>query len=440
MGGFGLGAVRASLAALAAGVLTVAALVAPAAATSSTCASSGKCYLVSASPASIAAGASESFSFAVTNEATTQTLGSIQITAPTGFALTGASGPAGTSSYTSSAALFLNLSLSPGQSVTLTVDATAPCGGASYQWSVEAKQSNQFNGSGNDFQPDPASTLSGTVTGTCSLEITSRPNDTATSAPITNAVGSTGGPVQVEVLDGTGNLATSSTAAVTVTIGANPGSGSLSGTTTVDASGGVATFGNLSIDRSGLGYTLTMSSPGIDPVTSGYFNIESQLAPCTTTPCTASSSTKTTTGTVSTSSTSSSDPYLGVGLGGVTYTCPTYTGSSDPVSFDVLSSSGAALPAAQFSVQLEISKSTVQASGHPGASTWQICYASTQSFTAISGTSGSTTIGGVTYYTGLLPGCSNTAPVAPCLQAKNKDNAGDVIVTFLASGDPVGFA
>ena len=38
---------------------------------------------------------------------------------------------------------------------------------------------------------------------------------------------------------------------------------------------------------------------------------------------------------------------------------------------------------------------------------------------------------------GLLVDCSNT-PVAPCVQARNKVNAGDVIVTFLASGDPFG--
>jgi hypothetical protein len=110
---------------------------------------------------------------------------------------------------------------------------------------------------------------------------------------------------------------------------------------------------------------------------------------------------------------------------------------SDPLSFDVLSTSGAAQPAAQFTAMLQIDKSAVQASGRTGASQWQICYASTQSFAARDGTSGTAMIGGVLFYTGLLPDCSNT-PVAPCVQARNKDNAGDVVVTFLASGDPVG--
>jgi hypothetical protein len=109
---------------------------------------------------------------------------------------------------------------------------------------------------------------------------------------------------------------------------------------------------------------------------------------------------------------------------------------SDPVSFDVLSPSGVPLPSAQFTVSLDIDKVPVQRSGRLGASQWQICYASTQPFTAQPGTSGTAVIGGVTYNTGLLPDCSNTQD-RPCVQARHKDMAGDVIVTFLASGDPV---
>ena len=44
---------------------------------------------------------------------------------------------------------------------------------------------------------------------------------------------------------------------------------------------------------------------------------------------------------------------------------------------------------------------------------------------------------GVSYHTGLLPDCSKTQG-APCVQARHKDNAGDVVVEFLAAGDPVG--
>jgi hypothetical protein len=113
---------------------------------------------------------------------------------------------------------------------------------------------------------------------------------------------------------------------------------------------------------------------------------------------------------------------------------------SDPLSFQVLSASGVAQASAKFAVSLEISKSLVKSSGHPGASSWQICYAARHTsppFTALPGTSGTAMIGGVLYDTGLLPDCSS-AQGPPCVQKRNKDNAGDVVVKFLASGDPVG--
>ena len=272
----------------------------------------------------------------------------------------------------------------------------------------------------------------------CSLAFTTDgpPASTAVNTTITSVFDSQPGPVKVEVLQ-SGQLNTNVKAAVTVAITpmANPGSGTLSGTTTVNTSGGVASFSNLSINNTGFGYTLTATSPGITSATSDEFTIWGMLQHCSAS-CSASASTATTSGTVTTSS----DQLLGSGIGGVSYSCGgTYKPVSDPFSFDVLdSTSGAAQPGAQFTVTLRIFKSVVQSSGHPGASTWQICYASAQSFTAQPGTSGpSFVIDNVTYNTGLLPDCLTT-PVAPCVQARTKTNAGDVIVTFLASGDPFG--
>jgi len=213
----------------------------------------------------------------------------------------------------------------------------------------------------------------------------------------------------------------------------------LSGTTTVAASGGVASFSDLSINQPGIGYRLTATSRGINPVTSGHFTIWGSLQQCSPpTPCSASASSATTTGTVTTSSADSTQ-FLGTGIGGGSYTCPgTYQPLSDPFTFDVVSNTGGMGQGAQFTAVLRIDKSVVQSSDHPGASTWQICYASASSFTPRSGSLGSATIGDTTFFTGLLPDCPNTAPVAPCVQARFKDNAGDVLVTFLASGDPVG--
>ncbi|MBT2549595.1 hypothetical protein [Arthrobacter sp. ISL-65] len=61
---------------------------------------------------------------------------------------------------------------------------------------------------------------------------------------------------------------------VTLSLGNNPGLGTLSGTATASTNLlGVATFSNLSIEKAGMGYTLTASSPGLTSVGSGSFNI-----------------------------------------------------------------------------------------------------------------------------------------------------------------------
>src|SRR4029077_3153211 len=79
--------------------------------------------------------------------------------------------------------------------------------------------------------------------------------------------------VQVTAQDAQGNTAAGFTGNVTVAIGANPGSGTLSGTTTVAAASGLATFSTLSINRSGTGYTLTAGATGVSGATSGAFDV-----------------------------------------------------------------------------------------------------------------------------------------------------------------------
>ncbi|HEY6225048.1 MAG TPA: hypothetical protein VIW26_14780, partial [Gemmatimonadales bacterium] len=93
-----------------------------------------------------------------------------------------------------------------------------------------------------------------------------QPSNTAAGAAITPAV-------KVTAQDGAGNTVTSFSGSVTVAIGTNPGSGSLSGTKTVVAAAGVATFSDLSINRTGTGYTLTAASGGLVGATSASFNI-----------------------------------------------------------------------------------------------------------------------------------------------------------------------
>ena len=66
--------------------------------------------------------------------------------------------------------------------------------------------------------------------------------------------------VQVTALDPAGNPVTSFTGSVTVALGNNLGGSTLSGTTTTAAVGGVATFVDLRLNKTGTGYTLTASA------------------------------------------------------------------------------------------------------------------------------------------------------------------------------------
>jgi hypothetical protein len=82
--------------------------------------------------------------------------------------------------------------------------------------------------------------------------------------------------VQVTVLDALGNRATTFNGSVTIAIGHNGGllaAGTLSGTRTVTAVNGVATFSDLSIDQPGNGYTLVVSASSVFGAESTPFNI-----------------------------------------------------------------------------------------------------------------------------------------------------------------------
>jgi hypothetical protein len=78
---------------------------------------------------------------------------------------------------------------------------------------------------------------------------------------------------QVQALDAYGNPATSFTGAVSMALGDNPSAATLSGTLTVSASNGVATFLDLMLDQPGAGYTLVASTPGFPDARSAPFTV-----------------------------------------------------------------------------------------------------------------------------------------------------------------------
>src|SRR5581483_6795218 len=79
--------------------------------------------------------------------------------------------------------------------------------------------------------------------------------------------------VQVRVLDQFGNLVTTDNSNVTLTLGNNPAGGTLSGTLTVAAVNGIATFSNLSLDKAATGYTLQATDGNLSAATSSSFTI-----------------------------------------------------------------------------------------------------------------------------------------------------------------------
>ena len=79
--------------------------------------------------------------------------------------------------------------------------------------------------------------------------------------------------IKVEIVDAFGNVVTTTTDAVTIAIGTNPAGGTLSGTATVNAVAGVASFSDLTIGKAGSGYTLAASASGLSSATSSAFTV-----------------------------------------------------------------------------------------------------------------------------------------------------------------------
>ena len=120
--------------------------------------------------------------------------------------------------------------------------------------------------SGETLTPGDSAPFNVAIGSPTKLGFTFQPANSTTSGAIK-------GPPTVAVQDNAGNTITSSTAAITVAIGTNPGGGTLSGTTVRNAAGGTAAFADLHIDNAADGYTLTAISSGLTGATTSTFNI-----------------------------------------------------------------------------------------------------------------------------------------------------------------------
>ena len=107
----------------------------------------------------------------------------------------------------------------------------------------------------------------------CALQFGTQPHAAVVGQHISGADFSpSAGPVTVQIVDVNGHVVTTSSAPVTIALGSATGGGTLSGTRTVNAVNGTASFGDLALDKAGYTYTLAASSSGDTGATSSGFD------------------------------------------------------------------------------------------------------------------------------------------------------------------------
>jgi len=155
---------------IAGAVLLVAVIAAPASAGT-------KPYAVDITPHTVVAGSTATFTATLSNEngaSTTIQLGSANITPPTGFIVTGVSAPTpgGTAAVVNNVVQLRMLGIQPQQSGSVQITTTVPALTGTRAWSIIAKQSNDFNGTGNTLNLDTAhSNLNTTVSAAPSTDL-----------------------------------------------------------------------------------------------------------------------------------------------------------------------------------------------------------------------------------------------------------------------------
>jgi hypothetical protein len=119
-----------------------------------------KCYAATVTPKDYIAGATVEFTVKLANETLAtadQTLGSANVTEPVGFTITGVRQPAtGTATVVGNTIQLREIAIAPSTAKSYSFTAATPTAAGAYTWTFAAKQSNDFNGTGNDFTLDTA--------------------------------------------------------------------------------------------------------------------------------------------------------------------------------------------------------------------------------------------------------------------------------------------
>lgn len=223
----------------------------------------------------LASGTGYDLRFALTNDSLSpQAFASAQILVPSGYTLGALSTDVtGFTAVSSTGGLLVTsvgptpTGIQPGATLTVTASITTPTAGScNAVWSTRVKQSNDFSGTGNDFQPADAAPT--TTAGTPHLAFTTQPHLTQWDKAMSPAT-------VVTALDPCGSTNVAFTGAVGLA-----DSGQLATGSPVNAVAGVATFSALTFHDFGISDTLTASASGYDPVTSDPFDVVQSLVPC----------------------------------------------------------------------------------------------------------------------------------------------------------------
>lgn len=366
------------------------------------------------------------FAFLLTNDAhSPQAFGSALVVVPAGFVLGTLSTSVVTFHATAVGGNVLVTStgptgsgITPGSSLTVTVRATTPAAGScAAAWTTFVKQSNDFSGTGNDYQPaDPAPT---TTVGGGSLVITRQPTTTQWNTAMSP------GPI-FSVIDPCGHPVTTFTDNVTVTDDRSL----LSTGGTVAAVAGSATFTNLTFSDYGVTDTLTASASGYTPVTTDPFDIVQSYVPCPAGTTCKSGTVNDTGATTFVSITANSGPDADhiattVKHPNVAGEFPGCDASGEPpigsvVDFTVTTRSK--------TVTMTLPKSFVLLNPNNGTPFMDICLAVPTGHEFVDKFGALTT-------NGLLPDCA-TKTAVDCIASRNKNAANEVVTFRLPPGDP----
>lgn len=387
----------------------------------------------------------------ITNTSTHASLGSANVTVPSGVTLSGAAVVPGTVTTAGDQIGLRDLDLAPSESAVVTIGARVECGAnhASYTWGFLIKQANDFNGTpGNDLVQDAP--VTSTIDGTCGLTFSDAPaSSEKTPVAVTSKIyDPAGDPVTVSIVDAEGELPVSWwNGSISLALGTDPSVGiaDLSGTVSGSTTTGSVAFAP-QIDTSATGYTLVatavgaVGTPSAGTTSTGLasdpFNIVDDATICldAASTCTVSASgpsggsqgVKTqATVTASTGGQSGDLVILSVADPAQDFECAGYTAATDVIFFNVTLENGTTPVGTRTkTTQMTLLAPYVTKS----ASKYGACYQADTPFKTASGTMA---------LVGLLPTCAKPKPVAPCLVSRSMNKERDVILVVLSpAGDP----